>query len=188
MSEVNKVGLSSPWVTFSRKIEALFGQDPEIKVEFDNEAPSVKLYVEDEEKAEALAKLLPTEKIFGNVILHISIIPANKNAAVDPKVIAFKTAFKGNPVLKDVVSVDAMAYRSITYAIFKNEVVQFFDDDLTDINGNCSTLYQTIAREIFGASAANINFCTEAKVPEDSKEVSYIDDFEEEDPKEEAEE
>ncbi len=185
MSE-NKVGLSSPWVTFGREMEALFGPDPEIKVEFDNEAPAVKLYVDNEEKADALSKLLPTEKTFGNVILNIIIIPANKNSVIDPKVAAFKTAFKGNPVLKDVVSIDAMAYRNITYAIFKNEVVQFFNDDLSDINGNCSTLYQTIARDIFGPAVADINFCTAPKVEE--KENTEKEYFEEDDPKEEAEE
>lgn len=188
MSE-NKVGLSSPWVTFGRKMEALFGPDPEIKVEFDNEAPAVKLYVDNEEKADALSKLLPTEKTFGNVILNIIIIPANKNSVVDPKVAVFKTAFKGNPVLKDVVSVDAMAFRSVTYAIFKNEVVQFFNDDLSDINGNCSTLYQTIARDIFGLAVADINFCTAPKEEDKEKELTEEDeDFEEDDPKEEAEE
>ena len=33
---------------------------------------------------------------------------------------------------------------------FKPQVVQFFDDDISDFNGNWSGLAQDIAREVFG--------------------------------------
>ena len=54
-----KTKLSPPWVTLFNQIKALFEQDPEIKIEFINDPPTVKLYVENNEKAEALAALLP---------------------------------------------------------------------------------------------------------------------------------
>ena len=69
--------LSSPWVEFYREIEALFAQDDEVKVVYEEEKNEVKLYVENARKADALAQLLPTEKTFGNVVLKITVIPAN---------------------------------------------------------------------------------------------------------------
>ena len=35
---MNEVKLSSPWVLYYRKLEALFGNDPDIEVEFDADA------------------------------------------------------------------------------------------------------------------------------------------------------
>lgn len=39
MSEEKKVGLSSPWVTYYREIVALFGDDPDIKIEYYTDRP-----------------------------------------------------------------------------------------------------------------------------------------------------
>lgn len=46
--------------------------------------------------------------------------------------------------------------------MFKNKVVQYFNDDLSDANGVCSTLYQEIAKRIFGENPM-IYFCTSIK-------------------------
>lgn len=57
-----KFKLSAPWVTLHRQIEALFGEDPDIKVEYvagDGEDPIIKLYVEGQDKADAIEQLLP---------------------------------------------------------------------------------------------------------------------------------
>ena len=43
----------------------------------------------------------------------------------------------------------------MTYVVFKNCVVQFFNDNLNDCHGLISTLYQDIAAEIF--EDANLN-------------------------------
>ena len=45
---------------------------------------------------------------------------------------------------------------------FKPRVVQFFDDDISDFNGNWSGLAQDIAREVFGAEMRGVHFCTAA--------------------------
>lgn len=73
-----RLKISAPWVLFYRKIEALFKNDPEVRVIFDDEEScDVKLYVENAGKADALMKLLPTVKDFGNVLLTVTVIPAN---------------------------------------------------------------------------------------------------------------
>ena len=47
----------------------------------------------------------------------------------------------------------------ITYVIFKKEVVQYYNDSLSDAHGMCSTLYQDIAKRILDADEG-IFFCT----------------------------
>ena len=152
--------LSSPWVEFYREIEALFAQDDEVKVVYDEEKNEVKLYVENARKADALTQLLPAEKTFGNVMLKITVIPANDLEVSKADLIA--EAFDGNPALSYVQHVDAVI-GAFDYAVFQNKVVQFFDDNLSDINGNKSTLYQDIAKDVFGTDAG-VFFCTEAPV------------------------
>lgn len=157
MENEKKMKLSSPWVTLYREIEALFAKDEEVKVVFDENELEIKLYVERASKAEALTKLLPVERTFGNVTVLITVVPAN--AEDDDPVTLFDEAFTGNPVLKEIVSV-ASPVGSFDYVVFQREVVQFFNDELSDPNGNKSTLYEDIARDVFGLNAGTF-FCTD---------------------------
>ena len=150
--------LASPWVNFYRELEALFSQDPEVRVVYGEEANEVKLYVENARKADALTQLLPVEKTFGNVTLKVTVIPANEMTV--SKADLLSEAFDGNPALSYIQHVDAVI-GSFDYAVFQNRVVQYFNDDLSDINGLKSTLYQDIAKDVFGEDAG-VFFCTEA--------------------------
>jgi hypothetical protein len=100
---------------------------------------------------------LPTEIAFGNVILKIDVdgIPSNK--AFKNKKELFETAFYKNPAFAYVVSpADEGAYWfDMIYVVFKNCVVQFFNDNLDDCHGIISTLYQDIAEEILTGDAVN---------------------------------
>jgi len=154
----NKVGLSAPWVTFYREINALFGDDPDIHIEYDEDEVEVKLFVQNSDKADALTQLLPTEKAFGNVVLKITVIPANEPAPTKASLIA--RAFQGNPVYSYGTTVDGIMSNPIHYVVFANKVVQFFNDDLGDVNGNCSTLYQEIAKDVLGAEEG-VHYCTD---------------------------
>ena len=61
----------SPWIDFYHKTQAMFEQDKTVTVMFDEDEMTLKLYVKHQEKAEAISKLLPNEKVFGNVTLKI---------------------------------------------------------------------------------------------------------------------
>lgn len=152
MAEV-RLKLSSPWVTYVNKLMALFGPDPDLRIEYVYDESKVKFYVDNPEKAEALEYLLPSVKNFGNYTLYIDIIPANK-----PKEsynnfrniqYLFDTAFDRNPVYAFTYVAIGLYSNPMYYVVFKNRVVQFFNDNLNDIHGNISTLYQDIAEEIF---------------------------------------
>ena len=153
----DNVKLSAPWVVYYRKLEALFGEDPDIKLVFDEDDVSIKMYVENAAKADALTQLLPTTVPFGNVILKITVIPAN---ATPTKMGLLRDAFNGNPAFSYAVSTDVLQSNPIHYFVFKNKVVQFYNDDLGDVNGNCSTLYHDLAKELLGETQG-VHFCTD---------------------------
>ena len=163
--ENNNVKLSSPWVTFYREIEALFSEDPDVKVVFceaeeDYKDPVVKLYVNGQEKSEAIEELLPETKTFGNVTVYVEVIPDN-----EPKttISTIKKAFEGNPALSYIATLTDLYNNPINYVVFKNKVVQFYNDNMGDINGNKSTLYQDIADDVF-ENLEGVFFCTD--IPE----------------------
>lgn len=161
-----KTKLSAPWLTYFHKLEALFGKDPQIELEFEDYV--ITIYVYNEEKADALIKLLPVQKVFGNIVVDIDVVPSGENINSDIEL--FKKAFKGNPVVDYVTSTDG-AFKA-DYIVFKNEVVQFFNDQLDDPFGNISTLYQDIAKEVFEGTTS-VHFCT--NLPEKSTVETAVD-------------
>jgi hypothetical protein len=59
---------------------------------------------------------------------------------------------------------DGVWFFSATYVVFKNCVVQFFNDNLNDCHGIISTLYQDIAAEIFeDADLHNVYYNTDVE-------------------------
>ena len=150
-----RVGISAPWVTFAKKIEKLFEYDAEVKTQFNNEDCAMKIFVNNPIKAEALTKLLPETKEFGNVTMTIEVIPANSE---DPDAL-IRAAFYKNPVLDDIVVKKTPDGSKLTYGIFKKAIAQFFNDDITDSCGRTSIMYQDIARDVLNAPLGTY-FCT----------------------------
>ena len=157
MSE--KVTLSAPWMTYYHELEEMFKRDPEIKIVYDEESYTVKLYVAKSAKAEALDKLLKKEVSFGTITLNVIVVPPNEDE-VDILDL-YEDAFAGNPSLDYTIPIESPLGRHC-YVVMKNEVVQFFNDQLDDPHGNKSTLLQEIARDIFIGDPA-VHFCTNTK-------------------------
>ena len=151
------INLSAPWILFYREIEALFKEDPAVRVEYDEADQTIRLYVEGEEKADALAQLLPTVRTFGNVVVKVTVIPANLKSP--SKLQLFQKAFEGNPALAFIQGGSSGVF-DLNYVVFKSKVVQFKSDDIGDVNGLTSTLYQNIAKDLF-EDVPGIYFCTE---------------------------
>lgn len=158
-----KFRLCTPWVTHYREIEALFRDDPSVRVEYDEASTTVRLYVQGEGKANALTRLLLPEKQFGNVTLKVQVIPANMLEATTVQL--FDAAFEGNPALSRIETVSQGLFSDLSYIVFRREVVQFYNDDFGDVNGQKSTLFQEIAKDVF-REAPGTFFCTEAKADE----------------------
>lgn len=143
----NGVWLSAPWYTYYHELEALFGQDPEISMDFIDEDVNtyiVTMHVRNEEKAYALMQLLPTVKNFGAIAVRIRVIPANGKAESDYDLLL--KALKDNPVFVKSIEEEVTDYN---YILFKKEVVEFFNDELGDPYGFRFTLFQDIADDVF---------------------------------------
>ena len=148
--------LSPPWVEYVNKLEALFDGDPQIAFNVNYDKMTVALAGNNGDKNAALQRLLPTEKTFGNITLKIIVDGPISNIAFPTQKDLFDCAFKGNPAYAySVTPGNEVWFFSMTYVVFKNCVVQFFNDNLNDCHGIISTLYQDIAAEIF--ADANLN-------------------------------
>lgn len=149
--------LSSPWIIYFNQIKTMFSEDPSVKVLWDGGNYSIELYVDGEEKAEAISQLLPQTKQFGNIEVTITVVPANK--LKDSKISLFQKAFEGNKAVVDITTFDT-PFGTNSFVVFTPKVVQYYNDDMYDLNGICSTLYQDLAKSLFG-EFADIHFCTE---------------------------
>ena len=149
--------LSPPWFGYYKKLVQLFKGDDEIEIEFNefSTIPEVKVFVHNSVKADALSRLLPTTKQYGNVTLKVTVIPSNVGEV--SRVTLMKRAFENNPNFSFAVPTDGPA----SYIVFKGNIAQYFDDNLSDVYGNVTMLYQDLAKEIFGEEDG-IHFCTES--------------------------
>lgn len=148
---MSKLELSPAWRIYYKELEALFAKDPEVKTFFDEENNAIRILVNNPHKVEALKILLPEEKEFGNIKLNIVIIPPNgpksKLTLTDENI--FEVAFKDNPIFCYQKTFSGVFAKPITYVVFKKEVVQIWIDNLGDINGLKSCLYEDLARDVF---------------------------------------
>lgn len=149
--------LSPPWVELFDKMEAFFAEDPEVKVLFEPDDYTIKLLVKDQDKANALEQLLVKEHTFGNIKVNVIVVPANEPLST---IDLYRRAFAGNEAVSRIYTNDNPAAYQASYIIFEKEVVQFFNDNLSDAHGVTSTLNQEIAKELF-VPTPGIYFCTD---------------------------
>ena len=155
-----RIKLSPPWDIYYREVEELFREDPEVRVVYDEDENVISLYVDNQAKAEALTALLPAEKEFGNVKLFIKVIPSNVISFSANSVSQVFDALEGNGALSYIKTVRGLFNNDVHYVVFKNKVVQYFNDSLFDVNGLCSTLYQNIAEDVF-EHVDGVFYCTD---------------------------
>ena len=159
---MENVKMYSPWVVFANEVKKLFDRDNEVHVDYSDDDLLLKVYVDNQDKYEALSRLLPAEKEFGNVTLSISVVPSNRDYDKASDVELFKKAFDGNPAVDNIVTYPS-PFGDVSYVEFNRRVVSVDADDMSDPRGYKSTLYQDIAKEIF--SADHIFFCTSESLP-----------------------
>ena len=174
--ENDKMKLSPPWITYYHKVQALFEKDDSVIVDFDEDKCYLNIVIkEDVEKGEAIRMLLPFEKNFGNNIMKINVMTTKDEKSI-PTTALFANAFKGNPIVEDIINTSDIFRDNQTYIMFQNKVVQFFNDNINDYNGMCSILYQDIAKDVF-KDFADAHYCTSTNVNKD-KETKNVDSIE----------
>ena len=158
------VKLEAPWMTFRKMVKALFEGDSEIMVgEIYDDGKhdyAFDISVTSHEKYVALDRAMPKVRSFGNVTLGIYIYDEENN----PDVVGldvFETLFKGNPILKDIKTQPLPdQLTTLGYVRFQPDVIQFFNDDISDYNGNLSILAADIAYIVFEDDHRDVYFCT----------------------------
>jgi hypothetical protein len=158
------VQLAPPWIAHYHKIQALFEHDPDVKVMYNNDDYTVTIGVVGDAKAQAITRLVKPEVVFGNITLKIKVVPANTNKVdiID----TFKTAFSGNPTVVAAEKINLPGTGTANHVVFRKEVVQFFNDDIGDVYGVESTLFENIANDVFVYSSNDpVYYSTDIKDP-----------------------
>lgn len=162
MAEVKEkeVGISSPWMTYYKKLVALFGDDPELEVSWKEEGAEKSVIIASTNtfKIMALEKLLDPKITFGNITLTVKCLV--KDGSEDSASAIFRTAFAGNPHISEVIDQKTMGCIEQTFVLFKPEVIQFFNDDITDYYGNWNGLAEDLMRDVIKQEFVNVNIGT----------------------------
>lgn len=155
-----KLEKSAPWIEMVSKFEKLFEYDAEISIEYDDNSKTLHLYVDNEEKADALTRLLPDSYELGNIALNVIIIYYPNGEPSRQKL--FEKAFEDNPIVGEIMTGRNPITKDDVFVVFTPEIVQYHNDNLFDINGLKTTVYEEIARDVF--NVPGVWFNTEKKV------------------------
>lgn len=174
-----KVALSPPWITFANQVKFTVGQDPNVRVGNLRSIGSnylLLITVRSLSRARALATIIQNSVQFGNVKVTVLIKTCTGQTA-RPYSTTSLTASQIAQLYRIALSTNTLfsfvTTRSITpqvgslsvFPVFKKKVVQFFNDDLTDLFNN----YNNVAAFVFQAVLKNtinniaINFSTAEK-------------------------
>lgn len=167
--------LEAPWYSYQKKVKTLFERDSDIEVgEVYQDEKMASDYVfainiSNHKKYEAMQRIFPQSAVFGNVTMVIELHETGVFEDISDVAALYETVFSGNPIVKDIREVVDGTGTKHAYVRFQPEVLQFFDDDTSDYNGNWSGLAQDIAREVFADEYRCIHFCT-ADIRENNQE------------------
>lgn len=149
--------LSPPWITYFNELVNSIGADPTVTV-----GPLIPVggnfiilvHALSNEKARALATLLKSFVEFGNVSVTV-IVTNNENEIVNPFPCPldafeiahlFQVALENNPYFEQVVVQPQFPGGSnVVFPVFKAEVIQFFNDDISNL---CQT-FTGVAANVF---------------------------------------
>lgn len=146
------MNLSAPWYTYAKKVKAFFAYDEEVTVgdleKLDDPSTTGGSYlltitVKDPTKAYALEKLVKPDTVFGDT--HVFTDVALEGVDGTEKIL--KAAFKGHLAVADVAK-KLVPGGKVVYLRFLPEIIQFFDDDISDYSGNYTELINKVAEDI----------------------------------------
>ena len=169
------VKLSPPWNTYVKELFNILQGIPGIsfdQMERIEGGYTQPIRVDDAKIYEALSAILPKVKKYGNVTLNIQLIPAD-GACVAPEpgytpaeiLDFFKEVFSINSLVTDVQLIHTVVGFDYYFVVCKKDVIQFFNDDTTDLYGNANLTVEDTFRDVFtGADfykSMIVNFSTE---------------------------
>jgi hypothetical protein len=163
VSEINKIlednmtpHLSAPWYTLWNEIKATIGNDSDVSVgDLDTSRSPfiVPIKVNNHDKAVAIASIMALHHQLGNVSVDVQVkdpngtivqpvTPSSAQALTELVQVALA---KNNLFEKVVVKPLYPGARDIVYPVFSKAVIQFYNDDLSDLYNN----YNNVAASVF---------------------------------------
>ena len=162
--ENKNLKLSPPWFTYCNELKAVFSEDPEVTVEnLDEENFNIKVTVSNNyQKFEALKKILKTQVYIGNITVNVDIVYDGSKDSSEVSIQDFKAAFAGNPkfvdaVTKDIKDPTGSIVATFPYAIFSKEIVQFYNDDMSDYCANFNGILADVVKDVINDTGVFIN-------------------------------
>ena len=103
-----------------------------------------------------MKKLFGEERVMGNITVKLNYKDTSKNIINGED---FKVAFADTEML--VVVEDAMTPigQEFTYPIMVKDIIQFYDDDITDIYGNANLTVRDAVLEVLDTDRKPANLC-----------------------------
>lgn len=155
--------LSPPWHIYANYIKSIFQKDPEVTIIVPEETEKSEFVITikctNKIKTFAISELLANEIQMGNITVIINCVYTG-STQVDYNVL--NAALSNNPEVSEIVKETSAMMIENTFCVFKKNVIQFFDDNIGDINGNFSGLAEDISRQIFNKETG-VFYCTSDK-------------------------
>jgi len=137
--------VNPPWLTFWNKLKATLGADCSVTVDPLDVSGSpyvARITVPDPAQAAATVALLNPQHAFGNVVVVVEVrdglglvVTATGPGSAEELSEWVRVAFRNNGWYRDVVIKDLLGHRRV-YPVFAKSVVQFFNDDLSELHSN----------------------------------------------------
>ncbi|MCL1990026.1 MAG: hypothetical protein FWG67_03965 [Defluviitaleaceae bacterium] len=163
--------LSPPIYTYFNALKHTIGNDPELNV-FDmvnTEDGNYLIQVDvagirGHEKAQALATIVDSDKtVMGDTKVFVEFLHRGQVIQPFENVInyltLFNTAFKTNRLYVKIESTLSLG-KHILYPIFEKEVIQFFNDDLSDFHQNFNGVAASVFRDVLKEFVFNVQVLT----------------------------
>ncbi|MFD2682507.1 hypothetical protein [Bacillus seohaeanensis] len=157
MTESNLPQLSPPQFTYFNEVKHSVGNDPFVTVLNIIELPHdagylIPVLVRNQEKAQALATIMESQKTFGNIVVYVVVIYDGQ--VVNPLTDTFtpqemkklvETALKTNRYFIFAAVERFSPGTESVYPVFSKSIIQFFNDDLSDLYNN----FNEVAASVF---------------------------------------
>jgi len=158
MSKENLVKLSPPWYTFFNFVKHSVGSDRCVEVcemkEISEREFLIQVDVKDRNRAIAMATLLVPCKNFGNIDVRVEVCHCGRIVHPNDRCInarslvrMFEEAFCTNDYFEYVESV-RMFGADIIFPVFEKGVIQFFNDDISDLYNNYNGVIADVFAEV----------------------------------------
>ena len=168
-----KTDLSPPWYTLWNEIKSTIGNDSEITVDDLNTASLpyiIPVQVKNDQKAVAIATIVSLHHQLGNISIDIQVKDANGNEVkpiypTTAKDLAsvVELALSTNPWFKKVTIKPFSPFpgsKDAVYIILSKAVIQFYNDDLSDLYYNYNNVVAYVFREVLNSAVSGISIHT----------------------------